>query len=165
MATKDTFTPDEWTLLRLAPSFVSVGVSAVDPSGLFSTIKEVVAGANRTMATLNANNSLELFSALAADRSIPGVPDVDTLVGNGPLELQMMNFKLAALDRVAQASELVGRKALPEEAKAYRKMLVAVAEEAANASMEGGFLGLGGVRVSERERAFIDDVSKAAGLG
>ena len=165
MATKDTFTPEEWTLLRLAPSFVSVGVSAVDPSGLISTIKEVIAGANRTMATLNANNSLELFSALAADRSIPGVPDVDTLVGDGPLELQMTNFKLAALDRVAQASELVGRKAIPAEAEAYRKMLVAVAEEAANASMEGGFLGLGGVRVSERERAFIDDVSKAAGLG
>jgi len=165
MATKDTFTPEEWTLLRLAPSFVSVGVSAVDPSGLIATIKEVIAGANRTMATLNANNSLELFSALAADRSIPGVPDVDTLVGNGPLELQMMNFKLAALDRVAEASELVGRKAFPAEAEAYRKMLVAVAEEAANASMEGGFLGLGGVRVSERERAFIDDVSKAAGLG
>ena len=52
MANKDTFTSDEWTLLRIAPSFVSVGISAVDPSGLFSSVKEVVAGANRTMATL-----------------------------------------------------------------------------------------------------------------
>ena len=44
-------------------------------------------------------------------------------------------------------------------------MLVAVAEDAANAAKEGGFLGFGGVRVSDKERAFIDEVSKAAGLG
>ena len=165
MANKDTFTSDEWTLLRIAPSFVSVGISAVDPSGLFSSVKEVVAGANRTMATLNANNRLELFSALAADRSIPGIPDVDALLGEGTKEQQMQNFKRAALDRVQAATGLVALKASPGEADAYRRMLVAVAEDAANAAKEGGFLGFGGVRVSDKERAFIDEVSKAAGLG
>jgi hypothetical protein len=165
MANKDTFTANEWTLLRIAPSFVSVGVSAADPSGLFSSVKEVIAGANRTIATLNANNALEMFSALAADRSIPGIPDVDALIGEGSHEQQMSNFKRAALERVKAATELVARKASPPEADAYRRMLVAVAEEAANASKEGSFLGFGGVRVTERERSFIDEVSKAAGFG
>ncbi|HTK99350.1 MAG TPA: hypothetical protein VL379_15060 [Pseudomonadales bacterium] len=165
MANKDTFTSDEWTLLRIAPSFVSVGISAVDPSGLFSSIREVLAGANRTMATLNANNRLELFSALAADRSIPGVPDVHALLGNGSHEQQMQNFKRAALDRVKAATGVVALKATPAETDAYRRMLIAVAEDAANAAKEGGFLGFGGVRVSEKERAFIDEVSKAAGVG
>ncbi len=142
-----------------------MGISAVDPSGLFSTVREVIAGANRTMATLHANNRLELFAALAADRSIPGIPDIHALLGDGTSEQQMQNFKHAALDQVKAATSVVAHKASSTEADAYRKMLVAVAEDAANAAKEGGFLGIGGVRVSAKERAFIDEISKAAGLG
>jgi hypothetical protein len=44
-------------------------------------------------------------------------------------------------------------------------MLADVAEKAAGASKEGGFLGFGGVRVSDKEQAFISEVKKAAGIG
>ena len=139
MATKSTFTPEEWTLLRVAPSFVAVGVSAADPSGLFGTIKEVIAGANNMMQTLNANSALELFAALAADRSTPGLPDLHSVLGEGSQEQQMQNFKRAALDYVKAAADLVVQKASAEEADAYRIMLVSVADKAANATKEGGF--------------------------
>ena len=86
------------------------------------------------------------------------------MVGEGSREEQMQNFKTAVLERVKAASELVARKASPEEASAYRKMLVDIAEKAANASSEGGFLGFGGVRVSDKEKAFIAEVGKAAGI-
>ena len=36
---------------------------------------------------------------------------------------------------------------------------------AAEASKEGGFLGFGGVRVSDKEQAFITEVKKAVGIG
>jgi len=39
-----------------------------------------------------------------------------------------------------------------------------VAERAAGASKEGGFLGFGGVRVSDKEQAFIAEVRAAAGI-
>jgi hypothetical protein len=42
-------------------------------------------------------------------------------------------------------------------------MLVDIAQKAADASTEGGFLGFGGVRVSDKEKAFIAEVAKAAG--
>jgi hypothetical protein len=42
-------------------------------------------------------------------------------------------------------------------------MLVSVAEQAASASKEGGFLGFGGVRVSDKEQAFIAEVKTASG--
>jgi hypothetical protein len=45
MAKQDAFTAEEWTLLRLAPSLVSGGMAAADPSGIFSSIKEAAAGA------------------------------------------------------------------------------------------------------------------------
>ena len=37
-------------------------------------------------------------------------------------------------------------------------MLATVAEKAANASKEGGFLGFGGERVSAGEQAFLDQL-------
>jgi hypothetical protein len=164
MANRDTFTAEEWTLLRVAPSFVSVGIAAADPSGLFGSIKEAIAGANRVLETLNANSGLELFAALAGDRSLPGVPDVEVLLGEGSREQQMENFKAAALEQVKAAADLVARKASAAETDAYRRMLVTVAQTAAAAAKEGGFLGIGGVRVSEREREFIGAVSRAVGL-
>lgn len=164
MAKQDTFTPDEWTLVRLAPSLVSGGMSAADPSGIFSSIKEAAAGAGAMMESLKAGSSLELFSAMAADRSIPGMPDPKTLLGEGSREQQMTNFKNAVLDRVKQAVGIVAQKAYPEEAKAYREMIVGIAEKAADASTEGGFLGFGGVRVSDSEQAFINEVKQAVGV-
>jgi hypothetical protein len=164
MATKDSFTAEEWTLLRIAPSLVSVGITAADPSGLFGSVKEAVAGSNRMLEALSTNRELELFAALSADRSIPGVPDVQQLLGDGTREQQLENFKAAALQQVSTAAELVARKATVAEAAAYRQMLVNIADTAAGAAKEGGFLGFGGVRVSDRERAFIAAVSRAVGI-
>lgn len=164
MAKQDTFTAEEWTLLRLAPSMIAGGVAASDPSGLFSSIKEAAAGARGMADAFKSGGNLELFAALAADRSIPGLPDPKSMVGEGSRDQQMQNFKTAVLERVKSASELVARKASPEEANAYRRMLVDIAGKAADASTEGGFLGFGGVRVSDKEKAFISEVGKAAGI-
>lgn len=164
MAKKDNFTSDEWALLRLAPSFVAGGTSAADPSGIFASIKEAAAGAGVVADAFKANGGLELFAALGADHSIPGMPDPKSLLGEGSREQQLQNFKNAVLQRVKSVTDLVARKASPAEAEAYRKMLADVAEKAAEASKEGGFLGFGGARVSDKEQAFISGVKKAAGI-
>jgi hypothetical protein len=164
MAKQDTFTTDEWNLLRLAPSLITGGMSAADPSGIFSSIKEASAGASGMAEALKRLGGLELFAALAADRSIPGMPDPKSLLGEGPREQQLLNFKAAVLQRVKSAADLVASKASPAEADAYRQLLVSVAQKAAEASKEGGFLGFGGVRVSDKEQAFIAEVRKAAGV-
>ena len=164
MAKQDNFTSDEWALLRLAPSLVAGGTVAADPSGIFASIKEAAAGAGVMASAYKANSSLELLAALGADHSIPGMPDPKSLLGEGSRDQQLQNFKNAVLDRVKSATDLVARKASPAEADAYRKMLADVAEKAADASKEGGFLGFGGVRVSDKEQAFIEEVRKAAGI-
>jgi hypothetical protein len=163
MAKQDAFTSEEWTLIRLAPSLVAGGTAAADPSGIFASIKEAAAGAREMMEELKSNSGLELFAALAADRSIPGMPDPRSIVGEGSRDQQMQNFRNAVLERVKSAADLVARKASPAEAAAYRKMLVDVADKAASASKEGGFLGFGGVLVSDKEQAFIAQVKQAAG--
>lgn len=164
MTDRTAFTEEEWALLRLTPLFVAVGVVAADASGLFASVKEGIAGANEMAAALNANRDLELFSAFLADRGKPDVPDVDALLGPGSNEARMANFRTTALEQVGAAVDLLNRKASSAETAAFRQLLVRVADSAANAFKEGGFLGLGGVRVSPKERAFIDLVSKAAGI-
>jgi hypothetical protein len=164
MAKQDAFTAEEWTLLRLTPSLVAGGTVAADPSGLISSIKESFAGAKGMAEAIKANSGLDLFTALAADRSIPGMPDPKTMLGEGSREQQMQNLKHAVLERVRSAVALVAAKASSTEAEAYKQMLLAVAQQAADASKEGGFLGFGGVRVSDKEKAFIAEVNAAAGI-
>jgi hypothetical protein len=162
MTGRTAFTDEEWALLRLAPLFVAVGVVAADASGLFSSIREAVAGTNEMSEALAENPDLELFAALLAERRPPHVPDVESLLGRGSNETQMRNFKTAALGQVGAAVALLKRKASVAEVAGYQSLLTRVAERAANASKEGGFLGFGGVRVSDKEREFIDAVQKAA---
>ena len=116
MAKQDAFSSDEWALLRLAPTLVSAGVAAAEPSGIFSSIKEAAAGAGAMKEALAAGSGNELFAALAADGSIPGMPDPKALLGEGTREQQIDNFKAAVLERVRQAVALVAQKASPAEA-------------------------------------------------
>jgi hypothetical protein len=164
MAKQENFSAEEWTALRLAPTLVSAGMSAAEPSGLFSSIKEASAGMQAMLEAVKSGGSLELMAALAADRSIPGMPDPKSLLGEGDRAQQMANFKQAVLERVRAAGALAGQKASPEEAMAYRQMIAGVAERTATASKEGGFLGFGGTRVSSAEQSFLAEVRSALGL-
>jgi hypothetical protein len=58
----------------------------------------------------------------------------------------------------------LSRKATPDEVQAYKQMVMGVAEKAASASKEGGFLGFGGVRVSDAEQSFLNEVKGALQL-
>lgn len=149
-ARPDPFTGEEWALLRLAPALASGGVGASDPAGLFTSIEQATAGVQGTVRAYRRNGRrLKLFNALAADSSVPGLPDAKSLLGEGSCEQQMRHFKTAALERVQAAVDLVARKGSPAEAKAYRHMIVAMVEKVANAV---------------NERAFVAEVQRAAGI-
>ena len=49
----------------------------------------------------------------------------------------------------------------PAEAAAYKATILAVAKAAAEASKEGGFLGIGGTLVSKDEQAALDQLGAA----
>ena len=158
MSTQASFTMEEWTLLRIVPPLVAGGVSAADPSGIFGAVKEAAAGMKEMIESLHEDSKLELMGAILADKSIPGMPDPKTLIGEGNREQQIENLKSAVLGRIKEAMNVLNRKATPEEAQAYKKMIMDVAEKAAGASKEGGFLGFGGVRVSAAEQSYLNEV-------
>ena len=51
----------------------------------------------------------------------------------------------------------------PSEAKAFKDWLNQIANLVAEAGVEGGFLGFGGVKVSDAERATLAEISTALG--
>src|SRR3954452_20274712 len=77
-----------------------------------------------------------------------------TLTGKTPEEI-----KLAGLTRVGQ---ILDAKAATD-APSFKAWLKHVAEEVAEAASEGGFLGFGGVKVTDAERASIQEVAAALG--
>jgi hypothetical protein len=158
MTTQAGFTTEEWALLRIVPSLVAGSVSAADPSGLFGSIKEAIAGMKGMLESLQKGSKIELLSAMLADKSMPGVPDPKTLLGEGNREQQVANLKSAVLTRIKEATNLLSRKATAEEVTAYKQVIMSVAETTANASKEGGFLGFGGVRVSDAEKSYLNEI-------
>ena len=52
----------------------------------------------------------------------------------------------------------------PEEAATFRAWILQSAQDAANAAKEGGFLGIGAVRVSEGEEKMLAQLRENLGL-
>jgi hypothetical protein len=73
-------------------------------------------------------------------------------------------YEEQALTAIRAATALLTTRA-PDDLQAFRAFVVDLAEAAANAHKEGGFGGLGGVRVTAAEAAAIGRVKKALGLG
>jgi hypothetical protein len=66
---------------------------------------------------------------------------------------------------VRQTVDLVEALTTPEGPQQYREFILRVAETAARAHKEGGFLRIGGKEVSEREQAVLDELAGVVGAG
>jgi hypothetical protein len=160
MANKQTFTPEEWSSILSSPMLAGMAVSLADPSGLWGMMKEGASGVRVLLDAKNDAATNQLVTAMVADfessegRSTARDALSTRLSGKSPTEL-----KRQVLDGLAQAAKLVDDKA-PDEAAAFKQLLKTVAEQVSEAAKEGGFLGFGGIRVSDAEKASVADVAK-----
>jgi hypothetical protein len=164
MATKASFTPEEWKQLLESPMLASMAVTAAEPSGLWGLLKETFAAGGvlaRAKADAGAN---ELIKAVAAD--------FETAEGRGAardgLQARLSGSKPAAAKDKAiaglrQVAALLDAKA-PDDAAAVKSWLHGIGQHVAEAATEGGFLGFGGVQVSDAEKATLDEIATALRL-
>jgi hypothetical protein len=157
------FTDEEWAEVMAAPMIVGMAVTLSDPSGLWGIMKESIAsGQALVQARADAAGSA-LAKAITDDletsegRTAARAKVKASVSGTTPAEM-----KAAALAALASAARIVGSRA-PDEAPAFRAFLNGVAMKVAEASKEGGFLGFGGVAVSDAEKATLDEVRAALG--
>jgi hypothetical protein len=164
MATKANFTPDEWKSLLQSPLLVGIAVSAADPSGLIGMLKESMASARAVVQAQADPNADELVKAVAGDfetsegRGLAQDGLKTLLAGSKPADIAAK-----AVDAMHALSALLDAKA-PADATAYKTWLSHVANEVAEAAPEGGFLGFGGAKVSEAEKASVAQIAAALGV-
>jgi hypothetical protein len=161
MANKSSFTAEEWTQLLEAPMLAGLAISAADPSGIFGMLKESFA-TGKLLAQAKADaGANELVKAIAAEygtaegRKAAGDGVRAKLSGSKPGDI-----KTTALEGLRRVATLVAGKA-PADVAAFKAWLTQISQSVAEASKEGGFLGFGGVQVSDAEKATLAEVASA----
>jgi hypothetical protein len=164
MTDKSIFTPDEWKLLLESVTMAGIAITAAEPSGLWGPLKESFAE-GKELATAKMDPKADpLIKAVVADfetsqgRGIARDGVKQQLTGCKPAEI-----KAKCIETLRQAGTVVDAKA-PGDAAAFKGWLRQISQHVAEAAKEGGFLGIGGVAVSEAEKATLKEISGALKL-
>ena len=158
MVDKSAFTAEEWSLILASPMLAGMAVTLADPSGIFGTLKESFAGASALLTAKKDAGANAIAKAIAADFDTPEGRTVARdgikadLKGKSPAEM-----KAKALEGLRQVNAILAAKA-PDDAPGFRTWLKDIAANAAEVSSEGGFLGFGGVKVSDAEKATLAEL-------
>lgn len=164
-------TEDELQLLATLPQAIGSAVAFAGRSGLFGTGKELFASGQALMAGLKDYPGNELIQAIVPD---PGAADKHAELEQARRTRDWASARMKAkgigsaeqltaqtLQDAREAAQLLGSKVDPITASQYRTWALGVAEKVAMASTEGGFLGFGGTRLSDPEKALIEQIKTA----
>ena len=163
MANKTNFAPDEWNKLVGGAFMAGFAVTAADPSGLWGLLKETFASGRALLEVKSSTSGNELMKAIVADLETgEGRTAGRDYVKSRMEGAKREDIKARAIEGIRQAASVVDAKA-PADAQAYKDWLLHVSENVAEASKEGGFLGFGGVAVSDAEKATLAEIRTALG--
>ena len=159
MTSKADYVDEEWTRLRRAPFVAGLAISMADPGGPIEMAKE-------TMATLRAATTPPTREELLVTVS----QEIASMMNQKQNPLKDFKPDSAALagkmvlDELKAVNEILKAKATPEEAYAFRGWLLAVAQAAADAAKEGGFMGFGAELVSQGEQRMLGELRATFGM-
>jgi hypothetical protein len=160
MTSRSDFTDDEWERLGRAPLVVAMAISLADPGGPLETFKESSA-ALRTLAEAARDGGYgEFVQSVARDVAARAQRRQTPL---GDFKPDRGNARQEVLAELRTVNALLQQKATPEELAEFREWLRTAAQRAALAATEGGFLGFGGERVSEREQQMLETIGRIFG--
>ena len=163
MASKAAFTTEEWNQVLGGVFMAGFAVTAADPSGLWGLLKETFASGRALMEAKNDASASELSKAIVSDIGTSEGRSAAQDYVKARLEgAKREEIKQRAIDALRSAAAIVDRKAAAD-APTYKAWLLQIANKVAAASKEGGFLGFGGVDVSDAEKATLSEIAAALG--
>jgi hypothetical protein len=142
---KADFNAEEWSKVLEAPVLAGLRVVAADRGG---TIRESLAIGKVYAEARRAQGQSQLLDELVAS---PPAVDPQQLQGAG-------DIARASSERLREALRLVSEKGAAEDIQAYKRFVIDVAQAAAEAHKEGGFIGIGGKQISEAEKTALDEI-------
>lgn len=166
MAEKSDFSPAEWKKVVQAPLLAGFAVSAADPSGFIGLLQEAFATA-RALADARSEvggGGRNLIKAVASELLTSGGradarEGVRTISQGAALD----EIKSRALHALVETGAIINSRA-PSDAHAFKAWLLEIAQSVAEAGLEDTFLGFGGIRMSEKEKATLAEISEILGL-
>ena len=162
MTAKEDFTDEEWTRLKRAPFIAGMGITLADPGGPIEAFKETSATLKSVLAAEGGERG-ELVGAIAGEVAAEARLRKNPMAGFKPSSAA--NAGVEILDELRAVGRIVDAKASREEAEAVRGWLLAVAQAAADAAKEGGFMGFHAERVSDGEQRMLDRLAVALDEG
>jgi hypothetical protein len=138
------FSPEEWELVLEAPTGAGLVVLMAERGGTF---RETFSMAKAYAEAREQHGASQLLDDVVSTK-----PKVDRS-RHGSFE----ELKSHGLQQLRDAVALLERKATPEEVEDYRRFVLALTERVAAAHKEHG------ERVSDAERAAIDEIASALG--
>ena len=157
MSTQADYSPEEWLEVVTAPVLAGMLVITSDPA-VFGSIKESAAIAT-TIGEYGQSSETELIRDIGramSSKDKPQMPDLPTQEGADAVMKELVK-------KCHSAARIVESKS-PEEAEAFNTYLIDIAKKTAEASREGGFLGIGSTRVSDRETRAVSQLADALGV-
>jgi hypothetical protein len=159
MASKADFTEEEWTRLKRAPFVAGMAISLADPGGPIEAFHETSATLKAVLRGAQESSRGELVDALARETAQDVQEHKNPLSGFKPTKGATAGVEI--LDELRAVGAIVAQKGTPDDVAALRDWLLEVAQDAANAAKEGGFMGFRAERVSEGEQRMLDSLREA----
>ena len=148
---RKTFSDSEWMNVRMAPIAAVYLVETVSPSGVTGQVKELMAAIGAVDEAVKSVSPTSLIGT-AFGGGLTG-DELDLLKRDAPPRDRILGVIRNGLATVRAKS--------PSDANAYRDMVIEMAQRTAEAAKEGGFLGIGGTQVSDKEQQALVDIRAA----
>jgi hypothetical protein len=148
MTSKAEFNAEEWSTVVEGPVLAGLRVVAASKGG---KIRESLAVSKVYAAAREGQGQSEFLDALV---SSPPAVDAQELRDRGG------DIASVSGERLREALRILRDKATPEEVEDYKGFVKQVAETAAKAHKEGGFIGIGGKEISAEEQTALDQIQE-----
>lgn len=171
MSFESRFNEEEIFLLSSNPIQIGTVMSFAEGSGL-GTVKEMLANSKAYIQGLKEYPNNEIITGI-----LPNVSDgySDSMSKAKEIRKETMErlkqnnitsgdaLRAHLLENSKKVAAILSEKASEEEAREYKEWSMNIAENVAKAAKEGGFLGLGGTRVSDGEIEAFAEIADALG--
>jgi hypothetical protein len=145
------FDDSQWLKLRTAPMAAMYVVAASSPSGPVGLFKEIDAASDAVIDSIkDVSPASVVGSAFGGGLS---KEEVEQIKKDSPSKESALNSIKEGVRVISQVSAA--------DLPAYRQLILNVAQKVAEATKEGGFLGIGGTLVSKEEEQAIAEIRTA----
>ena len=161
---QEKFTNEQWLIISTAPSLIGSAVAMAGRSGVMGTMKEIIASGRSLAAGGEKYQHNPLIQSI-----IPKVePDQTQAAANAFSNREQLMNQLRsegidspeamadyALRNLQKALAFLGEVVYQKDIDEYKQWVLETGQAVAEAAKEGGFLGIGGERVSQAETDFL----------